>query len=433
MTQRSGDDDTSLFDDLDAVSTTSMPPVVVSDDSRAAAQEEEADVHPADSRHRRRHHRWMLALTVIICLVAAALIGGIVYYAVSSSRASSSEAKYSSALRTTEQGRSTLQTSLDSSKDAVSTLTKALPTSAEVEDFSQEWSKGQSLLDKPPHYFSATPDNDAQRNAAVSQLAEYDQSLTNVAKRIETQSQTAGLSDAKALFSSNKTSLQASVEQAQLVMKTYEAQKKKYKFSLTQDSASDDNSDSDSAPSSTQVSIDSSLVDAVDTAMDSGAKLLKTTQEGLPVDIANTAMQMSQTSKSLTSAYDALQGASNDAVVKAQKMASQEAQLRSGAKGELPKALVGTWKTTDGTTMTFAASSLQSHHASATRLSDDEVSAISAPSGQQVVAAWSLTSGGVDGGIEDTTVVLYQKKGDASSQYLRVTTASSEWKLTKQK
>lgn len=375
----------------------------------------------------------MIALTVIICVVSCAVIAGVIYFVVASSRQQASTDKdYANAVQTAATRQDALSTVLSDAKEPLKTLTEALPNSSEVESFSQTWSSAESLLDKPPHYFSVTPTNETQTHTALSQLTEYNTSLANVTKRLRTQTETAGLSDAKSLFTSSKTSLTTATEQARLVMKNYTSQKSKYKFSVSNTSDSDDSGSSDDSESATDADadLDGALVSAVTTSLDDGTKLLDAKESGTPAEIASAALQMEKSATSVKNAYDALQKGVNEAVTKSQEKKTQNSDLES-ANGALPKALQGTWKTSKGATMTFTSTTLQSHHAKATRISTDDLTSVPAPAGTKIVAGWTLTAGGVSGGVEDTTVVLYQKTTDASAQSLVVSTAGSRWELTR--
>ena len=413
----------SLFDELGSVSTMSFPavPNADSDDSNAPSFES-GQVMRAEER-RKKHHRRTVIFTVFISLIALALIGGGIYYAYQFMRADSNvSSEYTQALKKASNQQEELSDALADAKEPLATLTSALPTSSDIQDFTKTWNKGQSLVDNPPEYFSKPPQKQEDTGTAVTALQEYTTSMSHVSKRLRTQLSSAGADDAQSLYASSHTALSSSVTQAQLILSNYKSQNKKYHLdgdATTSDSDSDPDSDSESS-----TGFDTALVDTVNTQLDEAQTLLKTEASGTPAEVARTAVEMSQKSDDLKTAYDALQDGVNDAVAKAKtKTNSSDYEVKDGL---LPKALIGTWKTSEGTSLTFASTSLQGHSATATRVS---TKGIQAPDSATLVeAAWSLTAGGKSGGIEDTSVVLYSKDG---SEYLIVKTESQEWKLTR--
>lgn len=471
MTQWNGNDapsqddpdgDKSLLDDLGSVSTMSFPAVGDSDSEGLPPS-----VPPASPREQlrkeKRHHRWMVALTLLLVLLGIAIVAGGIYLALQKSQEeSSTPALYSEAVTEATESRESLQKVLTDTKSTVSQLSTALPNSSQVQEFSDTWDRAESLVNDPPKYFSKKPTTDDQTETALADLHDYSTTVSNVSKRLKAQKDSAGKKDAQALLSTAKTALNTAVEQGKLTLDNYNSKKKAFESQSSDEDDSDDSSsdsssssgssDSDSSGSSSSDSttteddgdsdssdetlFDTKLVTDVNDALSEATDLLDASEEGTPVEIATSAVSMEKSAKTLKTAYDALQKGVNEAVEKAAKLAEEKKKKAKEKKsadesalvsreGQIPEVLQGTWKTESGQTMTFSATTLQNMHAKATRITPDK--ALVFP-GAQVLAAWKLDADGVSGGIEDTTVGLYQQDG---SQFLAVSTSSAWWRLTR--
>ncbi|MCI1935105.1 MAG: hypothetical protein LKJ44_04965 [Bifidobacteriaceae bacterium] len=475
MTQWNGNDapsqddpdgDESLLDDLGSVSTMSFP--AVGDSDAEGLPPSVPPVSPHDQhRKEKRRHRWMIALTVLLTLLGVAIVVGGIYLALQKSQEErSTPALYSEAVEEASKSRESLQKVLTDTKSTVSQLSTALPNSSQVQEFSDTWDRGESLVNDPPKYFSKKPTTADQEEVAAADLRDYATTVSNVSKRLKAQKDSAGKKDAQALLSTAKTALNTAVEQGRLTLDNYNSKKKTFEAqssdeddsndssdnSSSSDSSSDDSSSGDSSDSSSADStrteddgdsgssseplFDTKLVTDVNDALSEATALLDASEEGTPVEMATSAVSMEKSAKTLKTAYDALQKGVNEAVEKAAKLAEEKKKKAKEKKsadesafvsreGQIPEVLQGTWKTESGQTMTFSATTLQNMHARATRITSDE--ALVFP-GAQVVAAWKLDANGVSGGIEDTIVGLYQQGG---SQFLAVSTSSAWWRLTR--
>lgn len=429
------DTDATLLDDLGSVSTMNFP--AVHEDPRTSAMP--VSLPPALTREKlreqKRHHRRMVALTVVLVLLGLVAVAGGIYYGMQKNReVPATDAAYTESVSAATSERSTLTATLDSTKDTVASLMTALPDSEEVQDFSQTWDRGQTLVETPPKYFSTRPSTDDQRTTAISDLADYTTTMRNVSQRLAQQEKTAGQSDAERLFTAQQASLGTAIQQGKLVLSDYDAKKSGFTPQSDADADADADTDADGDSSSAGsdsapvVPFDTSLVTTLNDALAHASDLANSTKEGTPVTVATTAISLRTAAADLKVAYEALQKGVNEAVAQAAEAknddAKNEARLNS-TDGRIPSALQGTWKTADGTTMTFTADTLQSHHASATRQS---TAGVKAEEGGSVVARWSLDAGGVDKGIENTTVTLCENDGQ---EYLVVTTGTERWKLTR--
>jgi hypothetical protein len=404
---------TDLFDELGSVSTVALPRIDETGE-REAETEPSSRVTASMKRRQKRRHRWMMVIMVVMSIAAICVVTIGIYLGTQHSHEGfSASAEYSTAISQASKQRSQLKKVLNDTKESVAVLTEAVPEAGGVEDFSQTWSKGEDLIKKPPRYFATEPQTEEQDMSAQQDLNAYNTTVKNVTARLTSQNQSVAKAEAEAFLAGERTTLQTAVTQSNLVLSNYEAKNEQYHF---QESTS-------SASGADAVSFDTTTVRTVKDSLTHATALLEQKKEGTPSQVASVGLQMRHASDGLTTAYDALQKSVNDASAKAEANLEKE-QALDAADGAVPEALIGSWKTPEGTVLTFTQDSLQDHHAVASRLSDQEAAVY----GNGVVAAWKLTSGGVDQGIEDTVAILYSNDG---IQSLSVKTASNEWKLTR--
>lgn len=429
----------SLFDDLDAIGTQTeaIPPIAAD----AAMGYESADgvgsvagltsaaargkafgadaagaitsADPANPAYRNRPRWRTVAVAVTIALIAVVAFILVRFFISQSASSASADAAYSAALKTAKSNRSSLRTVVNSTKKAAAGLVAALPESTSAQNFQNEWTTGRNLVDNPPDALTSTPQNQDQARAYTQNLQAYTAQAQDCAKKLNDMKTTAGKDDATDLFLSNQSALSTSLQSAQSLL-----------TSIT-DAQKDASSVQDTASGHTlTLSIDQQALTALTTAVADATKLTQSTATGTPYQIAQAALKMAAENTTVTNATSAAQKSFNQAQQQLQQQ--KDALSKSTAtNGQIPQALVGTWKTDDGSTMTFAADSLQGHYAQAESISLDGIADVD---GAKPTAAWKLTSGGQDDGIEDTQVVLY---ANGNTQFLTVSAHGETWKLTR--
>jgi len=414
MTQWTSDDasntDPSLLDELDSVSTAEFPRLGAGE--RTTVMPPTAGgAHDARSDAKRKHHHWwMIALTVVLSLLAVGLIGyGIVQAVTAANAPKTVDAGYVSTLQKVTEEREDLDEAVEQASEPAQTLAAALPSSAQVQDFTQTLADGSDLVKNPPEAFTTAPTTEARTEKALDELKDYSDRLTTVTSKLKNQMTNAGRADAEQLYTSTMTGMTTSIQQGQLILDSYTSQKERLSKKGTDG----------------KVVLDTALVDDLTAKLDAAKAVPATMTEGAPVDIATAAVNLKGQVSDLKASYDALQKGINEALAKPLEKEIDESQLQS-TDGQIPQALQGTWTVEGGGSMTFGADSLQNLFAKTTQI---DPAGLGAPYGGTAVGAWSLTNDGRENGVEDTTVVLFT--ADDGSQFAVVKTAGNQWKLTR--
>ncbi|MBR6439749.1 MAG: hypothetical protein IKS61_00275 [Aeriscardovia sp.] len=167
--------------------------------------EEEA---PAPAAKKRRFV-WLYISGAIAVLIAALLI----YWGVSS-HASYSTPGYRSAISSARQEEANLRGILSSTSSADEELSKDLPDSSSVQAFNQTWNLANQMVSSLPSYLTSAPKNSQEADSYTQSINQWVQQAKDYGYELTQQAQDAGIYGARALFSTQKNNLEATLKKA---------------------------------------------------------------------------------------------------------------------------------------------------------------------------------------------------------------------------
>ena len=162
---------------------------------------------PASGKKRR--FVWLYISGAIAVLIAALLI----YWGVSS-HSSYSTPGYRSAISSARQEEANLKNILSSTSSANQELAKDLPDSSSVQAFNQTWNLANGMVSSLPSYMTSAPKNAQEADSYTQSLNQWVQQAKDYGYELTQQAQDAGIYGARALFSTQKGNLEATLKRA---------------------------------------------------------------------------------------------------------------------------------------------------------------------------------------------------------------------------
>lgn len=156
---------------------------------------------------KKRKFVWLYISGAIVILIVALLI----YWGVSS-HSSYSTPGYKSAISSARQEEANLKGILSSTSSSQQELSKDLPSSSSVQAFSQTWNLANEMVSSLPSFITSAPKSAQEAESYTQAITQWVQQAKNYGYELTQQAQDAGIYGAKALFSTQKSNLEATLK-----------------------------------------------------------------------------------------------------------------------------------------------------------------------------------------------------------------------------